>query len=47
MDMRPQAFFRRVAGIVDAPWEITVRGDLGMPGDSRGWRASATRRRRC
>lgn len=31
-DMTPRAYFRRVAGIVDTPWEITVGGDLRMPG---------------
>lgn len=31
-ELRPQAFFRRIAKIVDAPWDITVGGDLRMPG---------------
>ncbi|MGP3913857.1 NAD(P)/FAD-dependent oxidoreductase [Nonomuraea sp. 10N515B] len=31
-ELRPQAFFRRIAKIVDAPWDITVGGDLKMPG---------------
>jgi 2-polyprenyl-6-methoxyphenol hydroxylase-like FAD-dependent oxidoreductase len=32
VDVRPQAFFRRIARIVDTPWEITVGGDLRLPG---------------
>ncbi|MET9249147.1 tryptophan 7-halogenase [Nonomuraea sp. NPDC003709] len=31
-DLRPLPFFRRIAKIVDGPWEITVGGDLVMPG---------------
>ncbi|MFB4274635.1 FAD-dependent oxidoreductase [Nonomuraea sp. MTCD27] len=31
-DLNPLPFFRRIAGIVDTPWEITVGGDLRMPG---------------
>ncbi|MCK2220494.1 tryptophan 7-halogenase [Actinomadura sp. ATCC 31491] len=30
-ELTPRAFFRRVAGIVDGPWEITVGGDLKLP----------------
>lgn len=31
-DLNPRPFFRRIAGVVDIPWEITVGGDLRMPG---------------
>ncbi|MFG1612010.1 FAD-dependent oxidoreductase [Nonomuraea wenchangensis] len=30
-ELTPRAFFRRIARIVDAPWEITVGGDLKLP----------------
>ncbi|NUP00272.1 MAG: NAD(P)-binding protein [Nonomuraea sp.] len=32
LDLRPLPFFRRVAKLVDTPWEITVGGDLKLPG---------------
>ncbi|MFC4119219.1 FAD-dependent oxidoreductase [Nonomuraea zeae] len=31
-DLNALPFFRRIAKVVDAPWEITVGGDLRMPG---------------
>jgi 2-polyprenyl-6-methoxyphenol hydroxylase-like FAD-dependent oxidoreductase len=30
LDLRPQPFFRRIARLVDTPWEMTVGGDLRM-----------------
>nr|SBO94295.1 monooxygenase, FAD-binding [Nonomuraea gerenzanensis] len=30
-DLSPRAFFRRIAAVVDIPWEITVGADLRLP----------------
>ncbi|MGW0803240.1 FAD-dependent oxidoreductase [Nonomuraea sp. NPDC002799] len=32
IDLRPMPFFRRIAKVVDGPWDVTVGGDLRMPG---------------
>lgn len=29
---RPQAFYKRISGLIDAPWDIVVGGDLRLPG---------------
>jgi 2-polyprenyl-6-methoxyphenol hydroxylase-like FAD-dependent oxidoreductase len=29
---RPREFFRDLSAVIDAPWEMTVGGDLGFPG---------------
>ncbi|NRQ37568.1 hypothetical protein HII36_37920 [Nonomuraea sp. NN258] len=31
-DLSPRSFFRRIARLVDAPWDIVVGGDLKVPG---------------
>ncbi|MEV0379590.1 FAD-binding monooxygenase [Nonomuraea sp. NPDC050643] len=36
LDLRPLPYFRRIAAVVDAPWEITVGGDLRLPGVEGG-----------
>ncbi|WP_025616721.1 FAD-dependent monooxygenase [Salinispora cortesiana] len=39
---RPRAFFRDLAAVVDAPWDMAAGGDLGFPG-VRGRRSVAVR----
>jgi hypothetical protein len=29
---RPRAYFRDLAAVIDAPWDMAVGGDLGFPG---------------
>ncbi|MFI6326342.1 FAD-dependent oxidoreductase [Nonomuraea sp. NPDC050556] len=29
---RPQAFYKKISGLIDAPWDIVVGGDLRLPG---------------